>query len=424
MDKNVFKTIYPLKGEITVPADKSISHRAVILAALAKGKSVIKNFSKGKDPITSLNVCRALGIKAELKNDLTIVSDGKLFQPQNDLDCQNSGTTMRIMTGILACQNFNSVLIGDKSLSKRPMKRIIQPLSLMGADIISDNNHAPLKISGHNLFGINYSSHIASAQVKSAVLLAGLNASGKTVYTEPCVSRDHTERLLKYMGAYISSKGNTITIEKSDLNACNIEICGDISSAAFFIVSALIVPNSNIILKNIGLNPSRTGIIEIAQKAGADIKILDKREVCNEPAGDIQVKYSHLKGFILKGDIIPKLIDELPVIAVLATQAEGTTIIKDASDLRNKESDRISCIVSELKKLGANIEETPDGFTIQGRTKLKGGCEVQSFYDHRMAMSLFVAGLICENPITIKGFEWVNISFPEFEQLFANITKY
>ncbi len=424
MKKNISKINRPLKGEITVPADKSVSHRAVIFASLANGKSVIKNFSKGKDPLASLNICRALGVKAEYNDDLTIISDGRLRSPKEVLNCQNSGTTMRLMAGVLASRNFNSVLIGDESLSKRPMKRIIQPLTLMGADIISDNNHAPIKISGRNLYGINYTSHISSAQVKSAVLLAGLNASGRTVYTEPSLSRDHSERLLKYMGANISVEGNSVTIEKSELKPCDIEICGDISSAAFFIVSALIVPNSNIILKNIGLNPARTGIIEIAKKAGADIEILDKHEVCNEPVGDIRVKYSQLKGFTVKGEIIPKLIDELPVLAVLATQADGTTVIKDAEDLRNKESDRISCIVSELKKLGADIQETPDGFIIQGKTKLNGGCEVESFHDHRLAMSLFVTGLICDNPITINGFEWVSISFPEFEKLFTNVTKY
>ena len=412
-----------LNGSVTIPADKSISHRAVMFASLAKGKSVIKNFSKGQDPLSSLNVCRILDIDAEFKNDLLIInSTGKLSAPSSTLDCGNSGTTMRLISGILAGQNFNSTLIGDESLSKRPMKRIIEPLSLMGAEIKSNDFKAPLNIYGQNLHAINYISKLASAQVKSCILLAGLNAEGETNYTEPYISRNHTEIMLKYMGADIYTDKNTVKIKKSELQPRTIEICGDISSAAYFIAAALIVPNSKIILKNIGLNPTRTGILEVTEKMGGNVKILDKKNISGEDVGDVQVSFSDLKACKIEGEIIPRLIDELPAIAVLATQAEGTTVIKDAQDLRNKESDRIKAVVTELKKIGADIKETPDGFIINGKTNLKGGVEVETYHDHRLAMSLFVAGLICEKPILINGFEWVNISFPEFDYLFKTLS--
>ena len=423
MQKIVHKITNGLKGSVTIPADKSISHRAVMFASLANGKSVIKNFSKGQDPLSSLNVCIALGIDAEFKNDLLIInSNGKLSTPSSSLDCGNSGTTMRLISGILAGQNFNTTLIGDESLSKRPMRRVIEPLSLMGAEIKSNDFKAPLNIYGKNLHAIDYVSKLASAQVKSCVLLAGLNADGKTSFMEPYISRNHTEIMLKYMGANINIDKNTVTIEKSVLEPRIIEVCGDVSSAAYFIAAGLIVPNSKIILKNVGLNPTRTGILEVAEKMGGNIEILDKKTVSGEITGDIQISYSDLKACAIEGEIIPRLIDELPVIAVLATQAEGTTIIKDAQDLRNKESDRIKAVVTELKKIGADIEETSDGFIINGKKSLKGGGEVDTYHDHRLAMSLYVAGLICDKPISINGFEWVDISFPEFDKLFNSIT--
>lgn len=423
MQKITYKSEKGLKGTVTIPSDKSISHRAIMFTSLARGKSVIKNFSKGQDPLSSLKVCKTLGIDAEFSNEELIVkSKGILSAPQTQLDCGNSGTTMRLMSGILAGQNFNSTLIGDESLSKRPMKRVIEPLSLMGAKIESNEYNAPLKIYGQNLKPINYISKLASAQVKSCILLAGLNIDGQTSFTEPYVSRNHTEIMLKYMGANISVNNTTVTIEKSELEPKTIEICGDISSAAYFIVAGLIVPNSKIILKNVGLNHTRTGIIEVAEKMGGNIEILDKRNISGEDVGDIQISYSDLKACTIEGEIIPRLIDELPVIAVLATQAKGTTIIKDAQDLRNKESDRIKAVVTELKKIGADIEETPDGFIINGKTNLKGDTEVETYHDHRLAMSLYVAGLICDKPIAINGFEWVDISFPEFDRLFNSLS--
>ncbi len=423
MDKIVQKISTGLKGTITIPSDKSISHRAVMLSSIANGKSLIKNFSLGKDPISTLNIFKSLGINAEFLDSKTleITSNGKLTTPQQNLDCGNSGTTMRLSTGILSAQPFNSVLFGDESLSKRPMKRIIEPLKLMGAEINSDNFKAPLYIKGSKLSGINYNLPISSAQVKSCILLAGLFADGKTTIHEPNQSRNHTELMLKYLGADISSDFNTIELYPSKLEAKNIEICGDISSAAYFITAALIVPNSDIIIKNVGLNPTRAGIIKVAKQMGANIEILNQEEISGELVGDIRVKYSELKGTEISGEIIPTLIDEIPVIAVLATQANGITTIKDAADLRNKESDRISAIVIELKKLGADIQETQDGFIVNGKRKLQGDAEINTYHDHRIAMSLYVAGLISEKPINIKEFEWVDISFPEFEELFQKL---
>ena len=423
MDKIVEKIKNGLRGEIVIPSDKSISHRAVIFSALAKGRSVIRNFSGGQDPHSSLSVCCALGVDYKfLDGVLYVISDGKLKSPLSALDCGNSGTTMRLISGILSGQNFNSVLTVDESLSKRPMMRIIEPLEFMGAKIFSDGGHAPLQIKGAPLNGIEYNSKLASAQVKSCILLAGLFAEGRTTFTEPFVSRNHTELMLKSMGADLTVLGNSVSIQKSELAPIEIDICGDISSAAYFIAAALIVPSSRIILKNVGLNPTRAGILEVVQKMGGALRILDKKNVAGEDVGDIEVCYTeNLKACEIKGDIIPRLIDELPVIAVLATQAEGETVIRDAGDLRNKESDRIAAVVAEVRKLGAEIEELEDGFIVRGRSNLKGGCEVETYHDHRLAMSLYVAGLMCEKPVKINGFEWVDISFPEFANLFCKL---
>ena len=412
-----------LRGTITIPSDKSISHRAVMFASLANGKSVINNFSNGKDPLSTVSVCKNLGVDIELHDEKTVIvkSNGKFLAPAKILDCGNSGTTMRMMAGILAGQSFNSILTGDESLQKRPMKRIIEPLSLMGANISAIGYKAPINITGANLHGIQYSSKISSAQVKSCMLLAGLFADGETIYTEPYLSRNHTELMLKYMNADITTEGTTTRINKSVLTPFKINVVGDISSAAFFMAAASIVPDSDIILQNVGLNPTRTGILEVLEKMGGNIEILNKREEAGEPVGDIRIKYSDLKSCTIDGDIIPRLIDELPVIAVLATQAEGTTTVKNAEDLRNKETDRIFAIVNELKKLGADIIDTPDGFIVNGKTSLNGGIEVETYHDHRLAMSLFTAGLVCKKPIIIKDFDWVDISFPEFEELMNNL---
>lgn len=423
-DIRISKILEGLRGTVEIPADKSISHRAVMFSSLAKGRSLIKNFSSGADPHSTLDVFSKLGIKHNFIDEKTleIVSDGALKVPAGELDCGNSGTTMRLMSGILAGQNFDSVLIGDESLSKRPMRRVIEPISLMGGEIQSVDGHAPLKIVGRPLHGIDYVSKIASAQVKSCVLLAGLFADGITSVTEPYISRNHTELMLKYLGADLTVEGKKVSVRESKLEAKEIDICGDISSAAFFIVAGLIVPESDIILKNVGLNPTRTGILDVVRDMGGNIEILDKREAAGEISGDLRIRYSALKACEISGEIIPRLIDELPVIAVLATQAQGQTIVKDAGDLRNKESDRIAAIVRELKKIGAQIEETPDGFIINGKTLLEGGAEVETYHDHRLAMSLYVAGLVARKEILIKDFQWVDISFPEFLNLFNILT--
>lgn len=423
MIKKVSKVKYGLNGTVYIPSDKSISHRAVIFGGIANGVTIVKNFSNGQDPRSSLQIMRALGVNIEQidNSTLKIVSDGKLCKPQKTLDCGNSGTTMRLLSGVLAGQNFFSELSGDNSLSNRPMKRIIEPLSLMGAKIKSVENHAPLEIWGGNLKAVTYNSPIASAQVKSCLLLAGLYADGETIVNEPFLSRNHSELMLEYLGADVCAKGTSVKIKKSQLHGAEINVCGDISSAAYFIAAALIVPNSDLILKNVGLNPTRTGILDVVKMMGGNIEILTQQVISGEVCGDIRVRSSSLHGCVISAEIIPRLIDEIPIIAVLATQAQGDTIIRDAKDLRNKESDRISATATELKKLGAIVEEFPDGLKIYGQSKLKGDCELNVYNDHRLAMSLYVAGLVCEKEIAINDFGWVAISFPEFESLFGKI---
>ena len=410
-----------LKGTITIPSDKSISHRAVMFSSIAEGECTVGNFSSGADCHSTLNFFKDLGVDIQFIDEKTlkIKSTGILKPSKTSVyDCGNSGTTMRLVSGILAGQNFNSTLVGDLSLSKRPMKRIIEPLTLMGANITSENGHAPLKIIGQKLQGIDYKSKLASAQVKSCIFLAGLNAEGVTIFAEPYVSRNHTENLFKYLGADIKINGSEVTLNPSKLIAKDIDIVGDISSAAFFIVAGLIVPDSDFVIKNVGLNHTRSGIIDVVKRMGGNIEILNKTTVSGEDVGDIRVQYTeNLKPCVIEGEDIPRLIDELPVIAILASQADGETIVKDAEDLRNKESDRIKCLVDELSKIGVNIEERQDGFIVTGKIKLKGDAELESHHDHRLAMSYYVAGLICENEIAINGFEWTKISFPEFEEL-------
>ena len=415
-----------LNGSIEIPADKSITHRAFMFAALTKGKVKVSNFSKGADCMSTLKIIQNLGCNIEYLNEKELIINAKdaIKKPQNHLDCGNSGTTTRLMMGILAGQNFNCKLFGDQSLSKRPMKRVIAPLELMGAKFIHNDYKLPIEINGTKLNGIDYNSPLASAQVKSCLLLAGLNAEGKTSFTEPYKSRNHTELMFEYMGAKIQIEGNKVTVYKSQLKPVDINICGDISSAAFFIVAALITPNSDIIIKNVGINETRSGIIDSLKSMNANIEILDKRIISNEEIADIRVKYSELKGTTIQGAIIPRLIDEIPIIAVAATQAQGTTIIKDAQDLRNKEADRITAVKTELKKLGADIEETTDGLIINGKKELYGDCEIECYPDHRIAMSAYVAGLICKKPIKIKEFQWVDISFPEFLNLMNNLITY
>ena len=420
----------PLNGEITIPSDKSISHRAIILGSLTNGKIKISYFTKGKDPISTLKIFKNLGLEVSFVDDKTLIINSKngLSAPSSPLDCGNSGTTMRLMTGLLSGQKFNSELFGDVSLSKRPMKRIIEPLTLMGAKIESNENRAPLKIKGSKLNGITYESKIASAQVKSSILLAGFNSIGETKVIEPSLSRNHTEIMLQYFESDIKTgkiedKFYT-AIRSSFLIPKDIYIPGDISSAAFFMAAAAITKNSDIIIKNVGLNETRTGIIDVMKNMNVDFEILDEKKVNGEKIGDVRVKYSpDLKGTIIEGDIIPRLIDEIPVICVLASFAKGKTIIKDASDLKNKESDRIKCTADELKKMGFNIEATDDGFIIEGnnQAQIEGNVELNTYNDHRLAMSFYVAGLNAKSECLIKDFIWVNTSFPEFLGLFNKL---
>ena len=425
MDKIVSKFKKGLRGEIEIPADKSISHRSVMFSSLAKGTSIIKNFSQGADCISTMKMFKSLGVDIVQtgEKELKVTSSGVLDNKTYKLDCGNSGTTMRLCSGILASQNFNSILYGDESLSKRPMMRVIKPLEMMGGKINSNDGKAPLEIIGSQLNGIIYESPIASAQIKSCVLLAGLNANGSTTVIEPYKSRNHTELMLEYMGVNITSDEKSATITRSILEPKELNIAGDISSAAFFIVAGLIIPNSNIILKNVGLNNTRTGIIDVVKRMGGNIEILSKSNISGEDVGDIRITHSELNGCEISGADIPRLIDELPVIALLATQANGTTIVKNAEDLRKKESDRITTIVNGLRSIGADIEEMPDGFVINGKTELNGDAELECFHDHRLAMTYYIAGLLCKKEILIKGFEWVNISFPEFEELILKLAE-
>ncbi len=422
MDIRVEK-VSALKGTIEIPADKSITHRAFMFSALTKGKVKVANYSKGADCMSTLKIIQQLGCTVDIINDKELIIDATnaLKAPNETLDCGNSGTTTRLMMGILAGQQFDSKMHGDASLSKRPMKRVIAPLEQMGAKFEHNEFKLPLLVKGTKLKGIDYNSPLASAQVKSCLLLAGLFADGTTTFTEPYKSRNHTELMFEYMGANIKVENNKVSVTKSQLKPHDVTVCGDISSAAFFLVAAAIIPNSNIIIKNVGINETRAGIIEVLKAMNANITILNERIISGEKVADIQIKYSNLKATTIKGEIIPRLIDEIPIIAVAATQAEGTTIIEDAQDLRNKEADRITAVKIELSKLGADIEEKPDGLVIRGKKELDGNCSIECYHDHRIAMSAHVAGLICKKPIEIKEFQWVDISFPEYLDLMKSI---
>ena len=420
------KYIHPLKGEITIPGDKSISHRAVMFGALSKGTTEVTNFLQGADCLSTIDCFRRLGVEIEnTTNKILVHGKGlhELKKPDSILDVGNSGTTTRLISGILAGQNFETVLNGDDSIQSRPMKRIMEPLKLMGADITSiyGNNCAPLRITGSSLKGIHYTSQVASAQVKSCILLAGLYADGTTSVTEPTVSRNHTEVMLRGFGANINCQGKTASILPTpELFGQKIEVPGDISSAAYFIAAGLIVPGSEILVKNVGVNPTRDGLIHVCEAMGADITLLNKRENGGEPVADILVRHSSLKSTTIQGAIIPTLIDELPMIAVMACFAKGTTIIKDAAELKVKESDRISVMADNLSRMGAHITATEDGMIIEGGYPLHG-TEIDSHLDHRIAMSFAVAALASEGETTIKDADCVKISYPDFYKDLLNL---
>ena len=413
-----------LKGKVTVPGDKSISHRCIMFGSIAKGKTVVRNFLQGADCRATIHCFRNLGIEIEDRNDSVIVY-GKglhgLQAPTRLLDVGNSGTTTRLIAGILAGQPFDSKISGDDSLNSRPMKRIIEPLTEMGADITSilHNGCAPLYITPAALHGIHYDSPVASAQVKSCILLAGLYADGETTVTEPALSRNHTEIMLNYFGANVTSQGTTASIEPEPvLNGREIKVPGDISSAAYFIAAGLLTPGSEILLKNVGINPTRDGMLRVCKAMGADITLLNASTE-GEPTADLLIRTSSLHGTTVEGEIIPTLIDEIPMIAVMAAFAEGTTVIRDAQELKVKESDRIAVVTEGLKRMGADIQPTDDGMIIHGGKPLHGA-EINSYLDHRIAMSFAVAGTICDGTLTIKDGDCVKISYPEFyEDLYS-----
>ena len=416
-----FTKASPLRGELSIPGDKSISHRSIMFGSLAKGTTEITNFLQGADCLSTIACFEKMGIGIENNGDSVIVHGNGLFglkKPDTILDCGNSGTTTRLISGILAAQEFDVTLTGDDSIKKRPMKRIMDPLSHMGADIrsLEGNGCAPLAITGKKLYGIHYTSKVASAQVKSAILLAGLYAEGETKVTEPYVSRNHSEIMLKYFGADVSTEGTTASIQPAkELYGNKIVVPGDISSAAFFIAAGLLVPGSEILLKHVGINPTRDGILSVCRDMGADITLLNKNTDSGEPTADILVKSSTLHGTEIGGSIIPTLIDELPVIAAMACFAEGETVIRDAGELKVKESNRIEVMVRNLSAMGADVTETEDGMIIRGGRPLHGAV-IDSKLDHRIAMTFAVAGLCAEGETEIKGAECVNISYPGFYQ--------
>jgi 3-phosphoshikimate 1-carboxyvinyltransferase len=421
-----------LGGEVKIPGDKSISHRALMLGAIAQGTTTISGLLLGEDPHSTAKCLRAMGANiSPLNTELVTVEGiglGHLQEPQDVLDMGNSGTTMRLMLGILASHPDRFFTItGDASLRSRPMSRVVKPLVRMGATIWGrdGNNLAPLAIQGQKLLGLQYRSPIASAQIKSCILLAGLMAEGETTVTEPSLSRDHSERMLRGFGAEIKVDPEThsVTVQGGAvLQGQEVVVPGDISSAAFWLVAGAIVPNSDLTILNVGVNPTRTGVLEALGMMGADIQLLNERTVAGEPVADLRVRSSNLNSCEIGGNLIPRLIDEIPVLAVAATFAQGTTIIRNAEDLRVKESDRLAVMASQLNKMGAKITELPDGLEITGRTELHGA-EVDSFTDHRMAMSLAIAALRASGPTTIHRAEAAAISYPDFIPTLQGIIK-
>lgn len=411
--------INSLFGEVIIPGDKSISHRSVMFGSIAHGETRVTNFLPGDDCLSTIACFRQLGVTIEEGEDhLLIIGNGfdGLTEPKEVLDVGNSGTTIRLLMGILAGRPFFSSLVGDESIGKRPMTRVTEPLKKMGAMIDGRTNGAytPISLRGGNISPIHYHLPVASAQVKSALILAGLQADGESTIIEAAETRDHTERMIRKFGGELQKDNRVIKVKGGQkLTASTIHVPGDISSAAFFLVAGGIVPESEIVLKNVGLNPTRTGIIEVMKNMGADLQIIETEENSFEPVGDLIIKTSNLIGTVVEGELIPKLIDEIPIIALLATQAEGKTIIKDAEELKVKETNRIDTVVQELKKLGASIEATDDGMIIHGKSKLTGGT-VSSHGDHRIGMMLAVASLICEDEVILENPEAISVSYPNF----------
>ncbi|WP_459213890.1 3-phosphoshikimate 1-carboxyvinyltransferase [Priestia flexa] len=413
-------TLQGLNGIIQVPGDKSISHRSVMFGSIAEGTTTISGFLPGDDCLSTISCFRKLGVEIEVVNEETVIVKGRgiqgLQEPTEVLDVGNSGTTIRLIMGILSNTAHHHTLIGDESIAKRPMKRVTDPLRSMGIQLDGreEGNFTPLSLRGGNVKGITYKSPVASAQVKSAILLAGLQAEGVTTVIEPEKSRDHTERMLEAFGVQVKEEGLSVSIEGGQtLTGTHIEVPGDISSAAFFLVAGSIISNSQIELKKVGMNPTRTGILDVLLNMGASIEEKNLKTDVAEPFADLVVKSAPLKGTEVGGDLIPRLIDEIPIIALAATQAQGTTVIKDAAELKVKETNRIDTVVNELNKMGANIEATEDGMIIHGGTPLHGA-SVNSHGDHRIGMMLAVASCIAEGETIIKNREAVSVSYPSF----------
>ncbi len=422
-----FSRINGLKGQIQVPGDKSISHRSVMFGSIAQGTTEIHGYLQGADCLSTIACFQKMGVAIENKGE-TVLVHGRglhgLIRPDSVLDCGNSGTTTRLISGILSAQDFDVTLTGDASIQKRPMKRIMEPLSQMGARITSvhANGCAPLFIQGSPLHGIHYTSKVASAQVKSSILLAGLYADGETRVTEPYVSRNHSEIMLRSFGADVRTEGTTAIIQPAkELYANKIQVPGDISSAAFFICAGLMVPNSEILIKHVGVNPTRDGILRVCKDMGADLTIVNESTGDGEPTADILVRTSSLHGTVIGGAIIPTLIDELPMIAAMACFAEGETVIKDAAELKVKESNRIDVMVRNLTAMGADVTETEDGMIIRGGKPLHGAI-IDSKLDHRIAMTFAVTALCSEGETEILGAECVNISYPQFYEDLKRLT--
>ncbi|RFB35607.1 3-phosphoshikimate 1-carboxyvinyltransferase [Brevibacillus sp. VP] len=424
-------TIQPAKriqGETQVPGDKSISHRAVMFGALAEGTTRISGFLQGADCLSTIDCFSRMGVSIEREGDhVTVHGKGwfGLQEPNQKLDVGNSGTTIRLMSGILATQPFHCVVEGDESIAKRPMRRVVGPLREMGAKIDGRKNgeFTPLSIRGGDLKGITYVSPVASAQIKSAILLAGLQAAGTTIVEEPSVSRDHTERMLRAFGVEVGQAGKSVSVQGGQkLIGREISVPGDISSAAFLIAAVMMLPESELLIANVGINPTRTGIIDVVRAMGGTIELRNERIVNEEPVADIYVAYTKLHGTVIEGDLIPRLIDEIPVIAVMATQAVGETIIRDAAELKVKETDRITTVVSQLGKFGAKVQPTDDGMIITGECVLHG-TEINSMGDHRIGMAMAIAGLASQGETIVRQAEAIDVSFPGFANLLASICQ-
>lgn len=414
-----------LRGEVVSPGDKSVSHRAAMFNAISNGSAKVTNFSPGDDCRSTVEILRFLGVEIErwlpekpkMGDSLVVRGNGMngLSEPKEVLDAGNSGTTMRLMAGILAGRPFNCTMTGDDSLRSRPMGRIIKPLSMMGAEIKGRENNtlAPLKFKGGDLNGIEYDLPVASGQLKSAILLAGIRADGVTQIHQPEQSRDHTERMLSAMGAEIEEDGLSISVSSSELECMDVEVPGDVSSAAFWIVAGLIHPDSELLVRNVGINPTRAGVLTALGDMGADIELIDERTIAGEPVADVLAKSSSLHGTELAGGIIPLMIDEIPVVAVAAAMADGETVIRDAAELRVKETDRISATVAWLQGAGIECEALEDGMVIQGSGHIGGGA-FNSMDDHRIAMSIGIGALVADDPITVLDAGSASISYPEF----------